>query len=213
MTRAPRPGRRSRCPVQAPIERGCSAQCLLEQLSNFVVAGGAGNNLMPFQNTPRVSVHNKGRVIAGIQQNRVRRLRSYPVEREQFLPKFGRWPREHPRKRPAVTLIEKAHKRFQPLRFLPEVTRRANQLLKLRLRRAPDSADRQKPRSPKVAERPLNVRPRSVLRQVGPDNYLEPRLRRPPVLSSPGGKQRVVVSAYRFVFGFAHGTREEQSQF
>ena len=62
------------------------------------------------------------------------------------------------------TLIEKAHKRFQPLRFLPEVTRRANQLLKLRLRRAPDSANGQKPRFPKVAERSLNVRPGSVLR-------------------------------------------------
>src|SRR6266849_4993562 len=206
MTRAPRPGRRSRCPVQAPIERGCSAQCLLEQLSNFVIAGRARNNLVPFQNTPRVSVHNEGRVIAGIQQNRVRRLRPYAVEREQLVAKFGRWPREHPRQRPAVTLIEKAHKRFQPLRFLPEVTRRANQLLKLRLRRTPDSADRQKPRFPKVAERPLNVCPRSVLRQVGPNNYFEARLRRPPVLSSPGGKQRVVVSADRFVSGLGHGT-------
>src|SRR5713101_7592635 len=185
---------------------GRRRQCLLEQLSNFVIAGRARNNLVPFQNTPRVSVHYKGRVIAGIQQNRVRRLRPYPIEREQFVAEFARWAREHPGQRPAVTLIEKAHKRFQPLRLLSEVTRRANQLLKFRLRRAPDSADRQKPRFPKVAERPLNVCPRSVLRQVGPDNYFEARLRRPPVLSSPGGKQRVVVSADRFVSGLGHGT-------
>ena len=50
------------------------------------------------------------------------------------------------------------------LRFLAEVTRRADQLLKLRLRRAPDSAGGQKVRFPEVAERLLNVRPGSVLR-------------------------------------------------
>src|SRR6266446_952145 len=190
MRRAPRPhrslgrpsldSRRSGCPVQAPLGRGSFAQRLLEQLSDKVITHSAGNNLVPFQNASRVSVHNKNWVIAGIQQNRVGGLRPYTIDGEQFVAELGGWLREHPLERSAVTLIEKAHKRFQPLRFLPKVTRRANQLLKLRLRRAPDSADGQKPRSPKVAERPLNVRPRSVLRQVGPNNYLEPRLRRPP---------------------------------
>src|ERR1039458_3113578 len=165
MTRAPWPHRSLHCHRLALDSCGSlRRQRLLEQLSNFVIARRAGNNLVPFQNAPRVSVHNKDRVIAGIQQNRVRGLRPYTVEREQFVAEFGGWPREHPRERPAVTLIEKAHKRFQPLRFLPEVTRRANQLLKLRLRRAPDSVDRQKPHFPKIAERLLNVRPRSVLR-------------------------------------------------
>ena len=103
-------------------------------------------------------------MIAGIQQNRVRSLRPYAIEREQFVAEFGGWLREHPLERSAVTLIEKAHKRFQPLRFLPEVTCRADQLLKLRLRRAPDSAGGQKVRFPEVAERLLNVRPGSVLR-------------------------------------------------
>ncbi len=119
---------------------------------------------MPFQNAPRVSVHNKNRMIARVQQNRIRRLRPYTIKREQFVTELARWPREHSFERSAVTPIEKAHKRFQPLRFLPEVPRRADQLLKFRLRRAPDSADAQKPCSPKVGKRLLNIRPCSVLR-------------------------------------------------
>ena len=119
---------------------------------------------MPFQNAPRISVHNKNRVIAGIQQNRVGGFRPYTIDGEQFFAELGGWLREHPLERSAVTLIEKAHKCFQPLRFLPEVTRRANQLLKLLLRGAPDSVNGQKPRLPKVAERLFNICPRSVLR-------------------------------------------------
>src|SRR5260370_12368241 len=103
---------------------------------------------MTFQNAPGVSVHNEDRVIAGIQQNRVRSLRPYAIEREQFVAEFGGWLREHPLERSAVTLIEKAHKRFQPLRFLPEVTRRADQFLKRRLTTAPDSAARPNARFP-----------------------------------------------------------------
>src|SRR5208282_145582 len=112
------------------LRSGHLAQCLLEQLSNFVIAGRVGNNLVPFQNAPGVSVHNKGRVIAGIQQNRVSGLGPHTIEREQFAAEFAGWPREHPRQRTSITLVEKGHKRFQALRFLPEVARGANQLLK-----------------------------------------------------------------------------------
>src|ERR1700674_273292 len=154
---------RSGCPVKAPLGRGYFAQRLLEQLSDMVITHGAGNNLVPFQNAPRVSVHNKNRVIAGIQQNRVGGFRPYTIEREQFVAELGGWLREHSLERSPITSIEKAHKCFQPLGFLPEITRWADQLLKVTPRRAPDSADGQKPRFPKVAERLLNVRPRSVL--------------------------------------------------
>src|ERR1700681_2293961 len=153
----------SGCPVQAPFGRDSFAQRLLEQLSDMVISHRARNNLVPFQNAPRVSVHHKNGVIAGIQQNRVGGFWPYTIEREQFVAELGRWLCEHPLERSAITRIEKAHKCFQPLGFLPEITRWADQLLKLTPRRAPDSADGQKPRFPKVAERLLNVRPRSVL--------------------------------------------------
>src|ERR1700687_378635 len=166
MRRAPRPDRcpslnshQSGCPVQALLGRDSFAQCPLEQLSNLVIFASAGNNLVALQNAPRVSVHDEDRVIAGIQKNRVCGLWPHTIEREQFVAEFSRWPCEHPLKRSVVALIEKTHKSFQPLRFLPEVTRRANQLLKLMLRRATDSADGQQSRSPKIAERLLNICP------------------------------------------------------
>src|ERR1700674_2407220 len=103
MRRSPRPDRspslnshQSGCPVQALLGRDSFAQCLLEQLSNFVIAPYAGNNLVPFQNAPRVGVHNKDGVIAGIQQNGVRGLRPYTIECEEFVAEFGGWLREHP---------------------------------------------------------------------------------------------------------------------
>jgi hypothetical protein len=60
--------------------------------------------------------------------------------------------------------IEEAYKRFQSLRLLSKVARRKDQFFELRLRREADPADRQMPRFAKVVERPLDVRPRSVLR-------------------------------------------------
>ena len=80
-------------------------------------------------------------------------------------------------------------------------------MFKLDPRRSPDSGDRQNPRFPKFAERFLNVRPRRVLRQIRPNDHLKARSRRPPVLASPLGKQRLVISADRVVSSFAHGMR------
>src|SRR5258708_5961737 len=103
-------------------------------------------------------------MIARIQKDRIRRLRPHTIEREQFVAEFARWPREHSFERSAITLIEKVHKRFQPLRFLPKVPRWANQLLKRRPRGAPDSTDGQEPCSSKVGKCFFNIRPCSVLR-------------------------------------------------
>src|SRR5271169_2122634 len=171
MARCLRPPRGHRCPkIKCPRlglnRRGSLGrrQCLLKQPSNLVIARRARNDLMPFQNAPRVSVHYKDWMIAGIQQNRIGGLWPYAIQREQFIAELGRWPREHSRQRPTITLVQKADKRLQVLRFLSEVTGRTNQSLKLRLRRVPDSSDGQPPRFPKVAERLLNVRPGSVLR-------------------------------------------------
>src|SRR3979490_3247733 len=103
MRRTPRPNccaslkfHQSGCPVQALLGRDSFAQSPLEKLSNLVIFARAGNNLVPFKNAPRVSVHNEDRVIARIQKNRVRGLRPYTIEREQFVAELSRWPREHP---------------------------------------------------------------------------------------------------------------------
>ncbi len=189
-----------------------SAQCRLKQLSNLLIAcrrfgrgaSRAVDNPMPFQNAPSVSVHHKDWMIAGIQQNRVGGLWPDAIERQQFVAEFSRRSGQHARQRAAVALIEKVHEGFQPLRFLPEVARRTDQLLQLRLRCAANSADRKKSRSPEVAQRLLNVCPRRVLGLIRPNNHLKTRLCRPPVLTSPGGKQRVVVGADCVLAGFVH---------
>src|SRR5271165_2402015 len=169
---------------------------------------------MPFKNTPRVSVHDKHGMIPGIQQNRVGGLRPDTVKGEELCAEFGCRYGKHPRKRSAKLVIEKSDKRFQPPCFLPEVACGANEFLQLRLRSAPDSRDRQKPRFTKIAESLLNIYPRRILGQVRPHDHLKARLRRPPMLASPRGKQTEVVSANRVVLGLSHGQYEEQaSQF
>src|SRR5271157_3268847 len=102
-------------------------------------------------------------MITGVEQNRVRSLRPNTIESEQFFPEFRCRPCEHPSQRPVITIIEKTDKRFQPLRFLPEIPRRPNQLLQLGLRRASNPLDRKNSLPAQVAERLLHVCPRRVL--------------------------------------------------
>src|ERR1700690_306809 len=108
--------------VEALLEQAHATQCVLEQESNFVIGRSARNNPMPLENAPGISIDHKNRMIAGIKKNRVGGLRPHPIERKQFVTQFRSRAREHPLQRAAITRIEKAHKNFQPLRLLPEVS-------------------------------------------------------------------------------------------
>jgi hypothetical protein len=101
-------------------------------------------------------------MIAGIKKNGVGGLWPNSIQRKQFFAQFRRGPREHSLQRTAITRIEKSNESFQPLRFLPEVSRRANQLFKLMQRRSANSSDRQKPCSSQVAKRLFDVGPRMM---------------------------------------------------
>ena len=43
---------------------------------------------MPLQNPPRVRVHHEHRIVARVQQNRIRRFWPYSIQGQQFLPQF-----------------------------------------------------------------------------------------------------------------------------
>ena len=46
----------------------------LNQLSNFVILSVAGDRLMPLQHSASVGVDNENRMLAGIEQDRIRSL-------------------------------------------------------------------------------------------------------------------------------------------
>jgi hypothetical protein len=210
MTRTIWPHRRRGCPVQAQLGR-VRPECLLEQLADLLVFSFGRNKPMPFQNAPGVGVHNKNWMISRIQKNRVGGFWADPVERQQLISEFGSRAGEHSIERSSVIRIEKTYKDFQALRFLPEVARGTYQLLKFRQSKAADSTERKPSRFAKINQGLLDIRPRGVLSQIRPNNHFEARLRGPPMLLSPGGKQRAVVGADRVVLGLAYCGRGHSS--
>src|SRR5450755_3617417 len=94
---------------------------------------------MPLEDSSRVSVHDKNRMIAGVEQDRIRGLWAHTVKSEQLFAQFGCRVRKHFRERPVIPFIEKTDESFQALSFLSKISRRADQCFQFRLRRVPNS--------------------------------------------------------------------------
>ncbi len=72
--------------------RGCStlrmmiSQCDLHGTSNLVVFLRRLDKPVPLENPPRVSIHDEDFMLAGIKENSVSGLGTYPIEIEKFIP-------------------------------------------------------------------------------------------------------------------------------
>ena len=61
---------------------------VLQQPSDFFIAGVRNHDSVPFQNAPRIRVNYKYRMISRIQKNGIRRLRSDAIQGQQFDPQL-----------------------------------------------------------------------------------------------------------------------------
>jgi len=95
-------------------------------------------------------------------------------------------------------LVEKGDEGLQPAGFLPEISRRTNQLLKFRQGCIANAFEIQRASGTQFAQGPLNVCPRGILREISPDDHFEPAACGPPMLASPFPVQRPVISANLF---------------
>src|SRR5262249_24326274 len=99
---------------------------------------------------------------------------------------------EHPLERSAIPSEEKSSQIFQPLGFEPEVTRRPNQLRQFRLGQVVEPARREDAAGTEVLDGLLDVPPGGILSQDGPDDHLERRFGRPPLLRAISRVQPIV---------------------
>src|SRR5689334_9713415 len=159
---------------------------------------------VPFQDPAGVGVNDERRMIAGIEQDGIRGLRADPVEREQLFAQPGGRYGEHAIERTAVAGVEILNESLQSTRFLTEVSGAADELFEFGERSTTNATKREHPRGSQLLKRALDVGPSGVLRQVGADDHLETRLRRPPMLRAPLSIQQVVELANTLMFSGPH---------
>src|SRR5580704_18319860 len=82
-----------------------SAQGLLKTFTQLLVVCVRAGDCVAFHNPPGIGIHHKNRMLTGIEQDRICRLRAHPIQRKQFLPELPRGLREEAAKRPSVILI------------------------------------------------------------------------------------------------------------
>src|SRR5689334_25057499 len=86
---------------------------------------------MAVEDPASVSVHNKDRMVAGIQEDRVRCFRSNAIQSQKLSAQLGAWLGEHPPQRSSVVRVQIGNKSFEPSRFLPEVSGRTKELFEV----------------------------------------------------------------------------------
>src|SRR5271170_5021022 len=110
------------------------AQSPFHEAANLVILCAATYHLVALEDPASVGIDYKDRAIARVEQDRVGGLRSYTVQLQQLPAQLRSRSGEHSLQRSSIASTEKCHEVFQPLRLLPEITGRANQLLQLRQR-------------------------------------------------------------------------------
>src|SRR5215468_10985662 len=77
--------------------------------------------IVTFENSPRIRIDHKHRVTAAVKKDRIRRLRTNSMNREQLRTQCGSRRSKHARKRPAICFKEERSKSFELLGLLPKV--------------------------------------------------------------------------------------------
>ena len=167
---------------------------------------------MTFEHSAGVSVDHKDRMVAGIEQNRIGCLWADTFLREQLVAQLLGGGCQHGVLGSTVLFIQKPDEVFQPLRFLAEISRGANQLFKFGQRQFADALHAQSSGIAEVRQGTFHVGPRSVLGEDGAGEHLERSLGGPPVLWSPGARKFAVNCSNRLCRGagileFAGGPR------
>src|SRR5215470_20390343 len=73
-----------------------AADSSFNQRADFFIAGFGSNDSVALQDSAGVRVHNKYRMIAGVEQNGISRFRSYAVQGQQLRAEIGGRLSKHP---------------------------------------------------------------------------------------------------------------------
>jgi hypothetical protein len=149
---------------------------------------------MPLEDSARIGIHDKNRMIAGIQQDGVGRFRPYPMNGQKLFPHNSGWSLKHFAERPVMLRSQKSDKLFQFAGLLTEVAGRTDQTSELAQRNAFHGFHSQELFLSQGGDGPLDVRPGRILRQDRADNDFKSCSARPPVLRSVSRKKRMVIS-------------------
>src|SRR5260370_23874798 len=99
--------------VEFIIQRWVAGKGALKELADLFIALRGRGQVMPLEHSPGISVHHEHRVLAGIEQDRIRRFRTDAVDSEKLFAQQRRWGAKHPRQRTSVLRPKKANEAFQ----------------------------------------------------------------------------------------------------
>src|SRR5215469_15399125 len=172
-----------------------AADSSFNQRADFFIAGFWSNDSVALQNSAGVRVHDKYRMIAGIEQNGIGSFRPHAVQGQQLRAEIGGGLSKHPVQRTGIFRVEELDKILQLAGLLPKIAGRANQLLQLRQRDITNAFYIEYSGATQIGDGLLDIRPCGVLGQERACDHFKARLRRPPVLGPPAAKQSLIVMA------------------
>ena len=175
-----------------------SRQVLVKKALRGLVTVLRRNQLMPCQNTARICIGDKKRLLACIEQNGVRGFRAQASEGQQLRPGRIRRLGKQCVQRALVDGVKPLDECPDRPRLLPEVPCRTNTRFKLRNRGLPQSGPAQQAGVSKPRNGPGSILPCRVLGKDGAEDDLQASACRPPALAAELPKERFVVRFQHF---------------
>src|SRR5215468_11228466 len=80
-----------------------AADSSFNQRADFFIAGSWSNDPVPLQNSARVGVNHKYRMVAGVEQNGIGSFRSHAIQGQQLGAEFMRGLSKHPVQRAGIS--------------------------------------------------------------------------------------------------------------
>lgn len=157
-----------------------------EQNLNGIVAGVRGDQAMTRKDSPGIGVHDEGRDLARVEQNRIRRFRSDAGDGEELLSEARGLPCKHPVEAEPVTGPEVAEEMPEPCGLYVIIPCRPDERGQPVPGERGKPGGREDPRPTEVGKCLRDVRPGGILGQDGADDHLEAGPPRPPSLGPQG---------------------------
>lgn len=154
------------------LRHGC--QRPLKQFSDLLVGRFFGHDFVPSKNSTRIGIDYKNWMVAGIEQDGIGSLWADSMQAEEFFAKLRRRTRKQFCQGTFVLFVQKRDEKFKPLSFLAKISSRANQTFKFSQRSPADSTYAEQVRCAQILQSLLNIRPRSVLREISTHNHFKP---------------------------------------
>ena len=173
-------------------ERRVTRQVGHEESLKLLVARLGGDKPMAGEDSARVRVHDKDRVVARIEQDGVRRLGADTGDPQQLGTDRREWPGEHSPEASTVVAPEVLDERLEPPRLDPKVARGTERPRQFSKWNPGEGGRREEAGALEIGNRPFDVDPGGILGEDGPDGHLELALSGPPVLGAQDGEGGIV---------------------